>query len=544
MKIGGAGLLGLILAVLLGGWFWWSADTPDPFPDYSLSMDLRGEPEAPLAAGAARVDITPEVRETWTDLDGDGKYEPDQGETFDDADGDGHFDAVWLAGFGTGRAATGVHDSLWARALVLEVGGARLGIVAVDLIGLFHTEVIRIRKAIEGLGPEGRPLVDYLLVASTHNHEGPDTMGLWGSDHFESGVDPAYMKRLREDVVRSLRQAAGELRPARAAAQSKRYGNKVVMYDHRRRPDVVDDTLGVIHFTAESDGETIATLVNWSNHPETMGDEQTLITSDFPHWLREGVENGVGEGGRDPVPGVGGVCLFLNGAIGGMMTSLSMDLPDRETGAMLHEKEPGGTRFPWSRPRSVGEHVAAEALRLIQQGDASAALVAPRLRIRARTIELPMTNALFRLGAKLGRIDRGSFGGALRTEVALIDIGPARLVGVPGEIYPEIVVGGIETPEGADYPIAPLEVPPIREAVAAPGVEHCFIIGLANDEVGYLIPKSEWDAPDDLPWDRDGNPPYLYGAKSPPYGEVNSCGPDAASAVHAAILSLAVEEAQ
>lgn len=532
--------MGLVLLTALGVWIWWSADTADPFPEYSLSIDLRAEPGAALAVGAAKVDITPKVTETWTDRDGDGEYEPDDGDTFDDVDGDGVFDAVWIAGFGTGRAATGVHDPLWARALVIEVGSVRLGMVAVDLVGLFHTEVIRIRKAIERLALEGRPLVDYLLVASTHGHEGPDTMGLWGPDVFTSGVDPAYMDKVRADVLLSLREAVRALRPARASFHSTHFGNKTVMYDHRRRPDVVDDTLGVIHFTATAGDETIATLVSWSDHPETMGDVQTLITSDFPHWLREGIETGVGEGGRDPVAGVGGICVFLNGAIGGMMTSLSMDLPDRETGRMIPQKGPDGKSFPWSRAQSVGEHVAVESLRLIH-GSTDAGTAAPGLRIRARTIQIPMTNALFRLGAKLGRIDRGSFDGHLRTEVAIIDIGPARLVGVPGEIYPEIVVGGIETPEGADYPIAPIEVPPIREALMVPGVEHCFIVGLANDEVGYLIPKSEWDASNDLPWDSDGNPPYLYGAKSPPYGEINSCGPDAAKVVHAAILSLAAE---
>ena len=58
-----------------------------------------------------------------------------------------------------------------------------------------------------------------------------------------------------------------------------------------------------------------------------------------------------------------------------------------------------------------------------------------------------------------------------------------------------------------------------------------FVFGLANDEVGYLIPKSEWD----------GSPPYIYGAKHAPYGEINSVGPDAAGRVHAALKQLCSE---
>ena len=45
-----------------------------------------------------------------------------------------------------------------------------------------------------------------------------------------------------------------------------------------------------------------------------------------------------------------------------------------------------------------------------------------------------------------------------------------------------------------------------------------MLIGLANDEIGYIIPKRQWDA----------KPPYTYGQTKPPYGEVNSLGPDTA----------------
>ena len=68
-------------------------------------------------------------------------------------------------------------------------------------------------------------------------------------------------------------------------------------------------------------------------------------------------------------------------------------------------------------------------------------------------------------------------------------------------------------------------MPPLRELM--PGRVK-FIFGLANDEIGYLIPKSEWDQ----------RPPYLYGAKKPLYGEVNSVGPDAAGRLHAALREL------
>jgi hypothetical protein len=49
-----------------------------------------------------------------------------------------------------------------------------------------------------------------------------------------------------------------------------------------------------------------------------------------------------------------------------------------------------------------------------------------------------------------------------------------------------------------------------------------MMIGLANDEIGYIIPKTQWDT----------KPPYAYGFEKPQYGEENSGGPDVGPAIH------------
>ena len=58
-----------------------------------------------------------------------------------------------------------------------------------------------------------------------------------------------------------------------------------------------------------------------------------------------------------------------------------------------------------------------------------------------------------------------------------------------------------------------------------------FVFGLANDEIGYIIPKSEWDE----------KPPYLFGSSKPVYGEINSVGPDTAGVIHAMARQLLQE---
>lgn len=49
--------------------------------------------------------------------------------------------------------------------------------------------------------------IDHLLVACTHVHEGPDTMGLWGKTQQQSGIDPAYLEFVNSTVVQTVAEA-------------------------------------------------------------------------------------------------------------------------------------------------------------------------------------------------------------------------------------------------------------------------------------------------------------------------------------------------
>jgi hypothetical protein len=53
-----------------------------------------------------------------------------------------------VAGFANGRAATGVHDDLWARCLAMSAGRKPVVICGVDSIGLFFEDVQEIRDAL------------------------------------------------------------------------------------------------------------------------------------------------------------------------------------------------------------------------------------------------------------------------------------------------------------------------------------------------------------------------------------------------------------
>ncbi len=131
---------------------------------------------------------------------------------------------VSLCGFGNRKGpAETVYDDLFARALVLDDGKTRLGIVTSDLIGFAPDLVERIRGLVERASgiPGG-----CLLLNGSHSHSGPTVMPFRSMGQ----RDEAY-----EDVL--CRKVAGAVRMAadRLEAVSLQVGREPVRIAHNRR---------------------------------------------------------------------------------------------------------------------------------------------------------------------------------------------------------------------------------------------------------------------------------------------------------------------
>ncbi len=460
-------------------------------------------PGAGLRAGAAKTTITPDVKAT----------------------------KVYMAGFGNNRVATGVHDDLFVRCLALGVGEQTIAICSADLIGLFYDDVLKIREKAGAQAPE----LTHLIVASTHVHEGPDTMGLWGPTPFQSGIDERYMDWRDDRIATTAAQSIHAMQDARLTLARDNHPLLALLQSDGRPPYVKDPYLFVMRLDA-ADGAPIATLVNWSDHPETLGGKNTEITADYPHWLCQYLE----EHGD-------GVALFFNGSIGGLLSTLGNDvaLEDPETGEVARDDT-------WRKAELVGNTLGMLAERALKSGEA---IDLDSVAIRTAVVYPPMHNDHFRVGGAAG-IYRGrkplftdgkpdpataekefpgygklkyATGQDVQTEVDYLAFSNhgrvvAEIATVPGEIYPELVNGGITRYAGADFPDAPFE-PTIREHLKS---RYQFIFGLANDELGYIIPKAEWD----------DQPPWLRDRKNRWYGEINSAGPDIAGAVTRGLVNL------
>ncbi len=490
-----------------------------------------GAPSCAAVTGALRVgvaarNITPLV-EPWEETTGN--MMRDEREPFEDLNGNGRWDPVWLAGFGVARAAREVHDDVWARALTFSQGDLRVGVVSLDLVGYFHDGILRVR--LEALA---RKLdLDHIIVASTHQHEGPDTMGLWGVVPLIRSIDEAYLARVEAACVDALADA---IAAERVATVTVAQGDATPLVADSRIPQVIDGAFTVLRFTDPA-GAVFATWTIWGNHPEALDGDNQAVTSDYPHYTRARLE------AEYP----GSTAVFSAGSLGGLMNPLHIvGCPDAEGRATCRPGE-------WALADYIGTGLADRAVRALGSSVA-VSLDSPQLAVRRRSFMMTTGNGGFATALALDVFDRQLFwpdgrpytfnearqvtmvdaleGRALiQTEVGMLALGPLEVLFVPGELYPELWLASpsgasfAEAPEGGDYPDAPIE-PALVSFLSRDGIHA--IVNQANDSLGYIMPKSQYDQ----------EPPYAYGRSSPQYGELNSNGPDTAPALHQAVREL------
>jgi hypothetical protein len=432
---------------------------------------------AELTVGFAEVDVTPEL----------GK------------------NPVYLAGFGQNRVAKKVHDPIMARAVVLGDGETKIALVAVDVVGVFLDTVTHVREKL--------PEFKYVLISATHNHEGPDTLGLWGPNPLKSGLDTEYLKKFEAGCIDAVRAADKARTPATAKIGKASDGD---LLQDGRLPIVKHDELVAIRFEEPKTGKALGVLVQWNCHPESLASKNTELTADFPHYTVKHLRESQG----CPV-------AYFTGTVGGLMTTLNLPLKD-ENGKELVD----GTFEKAERYGKLVGQLADKALKA-----AAPAALTP-FDIRTRATLVPVENKIYHLGWQLGTLNRDLYAWdgkptpkeftttkditkpvAVKTEIGYLKLGELEVAVIPGEIYPELVLGKVQDPAdaGADFPDAPIE-PAIYAQFKS---KHRMLIGLGNDELGYFIPKRQWDE----------KPPFCYGLKKAQYGEQNSVGPDGAPVI-------------
>ncbi len=380
-----------------------------------------------------------------------------------------------VAGYYNVRLATGLHDELYAKALVLESGGARAALVACDLIALEQDVVEAARALIEkATGLPG----EHVMISATHSHTGPLL-----NPRFLSLIEGAprraaerYRARLPSRIAEAVRLAETALRPARAWVHTGReetlsFYRRFLMKDGTVRfnpgklnPDIVqpvgepDPEVPVVYFDTP-DGEPLATFVNFALHLDTVGGTQ--YSADYPYTLARLLGK---------VKGPGMLTLFTIGAAGNIN---HIDVRSAEPQKGHAEAQRIGTILAgevvksYARLRPAPTNPLRGASRPVQLPVPSLdAGSVEKAQAKARLFGKPGAPPFLDMVAALRTLDIADFRRQpLTAEVQVLALGDQiAWVGLPGEIFVEL---GVAIKKASPFP-------------------HSVVVGLANGSIGYV----------------------------------------------------------
>jgi neutral ceramidase len=381
---------------------------------------------AELLAGVGKVDITPDVKAS----------------------------KVPLGGYAARRAApaTGVHDPVYARALVIQNGNVKVAVVSLDLC--FLPANIRSDVAAELASAHVTLPTEDLFLAATHTHCGPDPLAMHAGNTFSNlpGWTP-YDEQLRrftaQKIVDAIRAADSHLIPVKIGSATV----QTTALNRNRRGDVTVDPGLTVLKVIKSDGSAMAAIVNFAAHPTLYDDKMMEISADWPGVMTADIEKQMG-------PDT--VCLFLNGAEG----DASPNGVDAEKGD--------------DKVTTYGHTMSKTALDLLANVPVSPDAT---VEIHATQVTLPprKPSAMFIIAAgQLGATPetaRALVNGLMptTTQLTFVRLGDLLLMGFPCEPSAEIGLAA-------------------KEAARKAGYARPAVVALTNDWLAYCLMPQQYRA--------------------------------------------------
>lgn len=413
----------------------------------------------------------------------------------------------YIAGYGENNPARGVIDPQYAHAVWIDDNSGRGGIllVSLDVVGLLNKDVNKIRQLLKGFSAQ--TCCRYIGVMSTHNHAGIDTMGIWGRLPL-SGKDDKFMNLLFEAVVKC----------AFEAYENRKNGDLYLgeievpdMQEDIRTPIVYSKTLTRFRFVPD-DASNEIWLLNFASHSESLQGCNHLVSADFPCYLREKIRNTAGA-----------ETFYTVGAIGGM---ISMDIPDEK---ILRDEH----RLIEST-RNIGYKLADYALSIDKDKKLQALVNFARKEFYA-DVENPVLTIACDIGIltadKFARKDAPNYW-CLKSEITYFEIGGKKILLLPGELFPELVFGGALSAEESATGKGPEYNPKLLCDIVKD--EKVLVFGLANDELGYILPPNDFILHEKSPYIENGRDKH----DRRHYEETNSMGPKTAQVIADAVQEI------
>ena len=379
---------------------------------------------APVQSGVARLDITPPLEMKAS-----------------------------LGGYGErmNKPATGVHDRVWAKALVLSEGERRFALVTADILGFppGFKNAVAARLAAEGWRPE------QIMLLPSHSHTSIDMSALNPANTFQIPQIGLYHKELYD---RTVAKVAELIHAATQNPVAITVGSVAVPLDgwnrnRRAGNKSVDPDLTLTRIDTES-GKPLAVLVNWTAHPTFMSEQDMMFSGDWPGHLQRTLEALISEGVT---------VMYYNGAEGDQSP-----VPRKDSGSA------------WERAERYGRELGIIAWR---DWGRIKPQRSPALDYHTVSITLPKRTwhpDFMATGGKeygLNELNVAQLVERLfptETHSMSLRLGDLVIVGVPGELASGL---GLKVKSA------------VREKL---GVKHVAIGGLSDEWVSYILSPEEY----------------------------------------------------
>ncbi len=368
-----------------------------------------------------------------------------------------------LAGYYYKRNAEGVHDPLHVKAMVLEQGGVKIALAALDLVSLPRDIVESARTMVQqriALSP------DHVMISATHAHTTPVVLtypSRYNLEGKDKQIAQQYTDSLAGKIADAIVQANANLQPVEMKAG---VGNETTLSFNRRffmkdgsigwnpgklNPKIaspagpVDPGLPVLYFESPDGKKPIAAYVNFGLHQDTTGGLN--ISADFSYTLGEVLKL---------VNGPAFFPMFTIGAAGNV-AHLDVSRPEEQRS--------------YQEASRIGAVLAGDVLQVIQ---AAPKVNVSEIRVSDEVLQFPVphysqeeidwatrTQATYSTPQAAPFLDlvkaarvlelNARHGKPLEAEVQVFTLGDqVAIVGFPGEMFAEF---GIELKEDSPFPI-------------------------------------------------------------------------------------------
>jgi len=364
---------------------------------------------------------------------------------------------LYISGYNSGWEITGLLDLCEARAVWLDAGDGGVLLIGIDCIALDSGTVDEIRAAIGEI-----PGCLAINIYATHTHAGPDTLGLWGPMGV-NGKNSEYMKNLISAAAEAGREAAGNAHEGKLYFG---YAETQNMFRDSRFPEVFDPNLYQLRFEA-ADGSAGTRIYFYGAHAESLRGSNTLVSRDFPGRLCDAMAELTGDN-----------TMFASSPAGGLI--MTKEFVATATSALAVRNLETTAEKLIEYAKSITPETERE--------------LSPALKFSRTVFTVPLDNPAFAAYKFLGILNNkavradSATGHGVETELAVLMLGDLAVTLLPGEIFPELVLGGVfgqMNPDGVNPR-------PLNEIAKENGIDQMIAIGLCNDELGYIVPPSDF----------------------------------------------------